>query len=363
MVNRRIALPSPVSTIYRAVQELSALYPGRPFTPDGHMVGSIGEVIAAEAFGLTLYPPSQATHDAFDEQGDVQIKMTGGTCISMYSCCDRLLVLRVVNPQEAEVVYDGPGGAGLATSRGHAEKRAAEGLARKAALDRRLALDAIVDPDALISLVAPEMRRRSGAVFYSGRHAFTSRARLYVLGLNPGGSPVRQAGETIGRDLDVWRSGPERWSAYLDRSWRGRPAGTFGIQPRIRHMLDGLDLDPRDVPASNAVFVRTASEADLTTEKQALLAQCWPVHRAIIETLGISTVACLGGTAGHWVRSLLGATKPAGRFVERNSRKWASEAHLSDAGLCVITLTHPGRADWRNPASDPTPLVREMLER
>ena len=109
MVNRRIALPSQVSTIYRAVQELSALYPGRPFTPDGHMVGSIGEVIAAEAFGLTLYPPSQATHDAFDEQGDVQIKMTGGTCISMYACCDRLLVLKVVNPEEAEVLYDGPG--------------------------------------------------------------------------------------------------------------------------------------------------------------------------------------------------------------------------------------------------------------
>jgi len=27
----------------------------------------------------------------------------------MYSCCDRLLVLRIVNPETAEVVYDGPG--------------------------------------------------------------------------------------------------------------------------------------------------------------------------------------------------------------------------------------------------------------
>lgn len=109
MVARRIALPPQVSTIYRAIAELSALYPGRPFTPDGHMVGSIGEVIAAEAFGLSLYPPSQATHDAFDGERDVQIKITGGTCISMYSCCDRLLVLKVVNPEEAEVVYDGAG--------------------------------------------------------------------------------------------------------------------------------------------------------------------------------------------------------------------------------------------------------------
>lgn len=81
------------------------------------------------------------------------------------------------------------------------------------------------------------------------------------------------------------------------------------------------------------------------------------------QTLGVSTVLCLGGTAGQWLRSLLGATEGAGRFVESNSRGWTSEAHVSAAGMCVITLTHPGRADWRNPAADPTPLVREMLAR
>ncbi|WP_298200363.1 hypothetical protein [Novosphingobium sp.] len=106
---RRVVLPAPVAKIYEAVEELSRLYPGRPFTPDGHLVGSIGEVIAAEALGLTLYPPSQPGHDAFDEQGDIQIKMTAGKAISMYATCDRLVVLRVVTPHEAEIVYDGPG--------------------------------------------------------------------------------------------------------------------------------------------------------------------------------------------------------------------------------------------------------------
>lgn len=105
----RIALPEPVARIYAAVEELKTLYPGRPFTPDGHMVGSIGEVIAAQALGLTLYPPSQPIHDARDDNGDVQIKMTAGKSVSMYSCCDRLVVLRVVSPAEAVIVYDGPG--------------------------------------------------------------------------------------------------------------------------------------------------------------------------------------------------------------------------------------------------------------
>jgi hypothetical protein len=103
-MNRRVKLPPPVAAIYRAVAELEALYPDRKFTPDGHLVGSIGEVVAAEALGLTLHPSSHPGHDAFDANGDVQIKMTGGESVSLYATCDRLVVLRVVSSQEAEIV-------------------------------------------------------------------------------------------------------------------------------------------------------------------------------------------------------------------------------------------------------------------
>jgi len=107
----RILLPEAVAKIYEAVAELEARYPGRKFTPDGHLVGSIGEVIAAEALGLTLHPESYAGHDAYDTNGDVQIKMTGktGKSVGLYTTCARLVVLKIVSPQEAEIVYDGPG--------------------------------------------------------------------------------------------------------------------------------------------------------------------------------------------------------------------------------------------------------------
>jgi hypothetical protein len=118
---RRIKLPAPVAAIYKAVEELEALYPGRKFTPDGHLVGSIGEVIAAQEFKLTLYPMSHEGHDAFDAAGPVQIKMTSGDRVSMYDPCTRLIVLRVVSPDEAEVVYDGPGEA-VWTSAGQIQK-------------------------------------------------------------------------------------------------------------------------------------------------------------------------------------------------------------------------------------------------
>ena len=46
----RIKLPAPVAAIYHAVAQLEELYreSGRKFTPDGHLVGSIGEVVAAD---------------------------------------------------------------------------------------------------------------------------------------------------------------------------------------------------------------------------------------------------------------------------------------------------------------------------
>lgn len=106
---RRIPLPQPVAQIYKAAAELEALYPGSRFTPDGHLVGSIGEVIAAEALGLTLYPMSHSGHDAYDANGDVQIKMTAGKNVAMYATSVRLVVLRVISSEEAEIVYDGPG--------------------------------------------------------------------------------------------------------------------------------------------------------------------------------------------------------------------------------------------------------------
>jgi hypothetical protein len=49
-MTRRVSLPEPVARIYKAAAELEVLYPGREFTADGHLLGSIGEVI--------LYPMS-----------------------------------------------------------------------------------------------------------------------------------------------------------------------------------------------------------------------------------------------------------------------------------------------------------------
>lgn len=221
-------------------------------------------------------------------------------------------------------------------------------------------LDAI---NRAISNLSRDIREQSGSLFYTGRTAFSKPSPLYVLGLNPGGDPFEQENETVERAIDAFVNGPANWSAYLDDSWQGAVPGTRGIQPRVLHFFEGLGLDPRSVPASNVIFVRSTTESTLAADKADLIALCWPIHEAVINQLDIKTIACFGSTAGRWVREQLGASSQVGEFREANARGWKSQAHQNADGLVVLTLSHPGRADWRNPVADPTPFVKSFLER
>ena len=204
---------------------------------------------------------------------------------------------------------------------------------------------------------------RSGSVFYSGRAAFSTPSRVYVLGLNPGGSPKAQAGNTVQKDLSAWSEMPPRFSRYLDEQWEGKSPGRHGMQPRMQHLFNEIGVDARATPASNVVFVRSASESDLASEKSDLLAACWPVHEAVLGATGADTVICLGGTAGRWVRERLSVNQKIDSYSETNDRGWTSEAHENGNGMAVVTLTHPGRANWCNPKADPSELVRRVLAR
>lgn len=52
-----------IKALYEISHELEELFPGRHYTPDGHMIGSIGEALAASYYNLELFPASEQTHD------------------------------------------------------------------------------------------------------------------------------------------------------------------------------------------------------------------------------------------------------------------------------------------------------------
>lgn len=211
--------------------------------------------------------------------------------------------------------------------------------------------------------IPSQLRKQSGSVFYSGRAAFSGRRELYILGLNPGGDPVKQAAETVEwHTSKVLREKPDRWSEYSDESWGRHRKGKKGMQPRILHLLRNLGLEPGDIPSSNIIFVRSRGEADLADRLDAFAEICWPFHRAVIQHVQPRVILCLGKRAGNFVTRKTEAFDPIDRFVETNKRGWESACFANREGLKVVVASHPGRAAWTNPKADPSPLVKRALK-
>ena len=99
-----------VQDIYAAVAELETLLPGRHFTPDGHMVGSIGECLVAEAYDLELMTASNKGYDAIDKQGrQVEIKATQASSVAFRSAPQFAIVIQLHADGTYSEIYNGPG--------------------------------------------------------------------------------------------------------------------------------------------------------------------------------------------------------------------------------------------------------------
>ncbi|WP_206215108.1 hypothetical protein, partial [Adlercreutzia sp. ZJ138] len=89
---------------------LEEMYPGRHFTPDGHMVGSLGEAITSEWYGLRLFKAAYPIHDGVAPDGRlVQVKATQGNKIGINEKPDYLIVLKMHRDGTFEEIYNGPG--------------------------------------------------------------------------------------------------------------------------------------------------------------------------------------------------------------------------------------------------------------
>ena len=216
-------------------------------------------------------------------------------------------------------------------------------------------------------LIPESLLHKSGAAFWSGRRAFSSRADLYVLGANPGGSDV---GDVPINSLNAHltsvcknmkfvlnEDAPCDWSYYKYEKRDSK------FKRGVLHLYDRLDLDPGEVPASEVVFLRSKGLGSLEGNFNQLAEECWQFHQAVIDRLGVKIVVCIGRDAGKFMRRKLCANEPIDWFSERNKRRWESHSHRSKNGIIVVTLTHASQADWTKPASDPTMLVKRALIR
>lgn len=120
-------IPALVGDLLRTTRKLNGLFENRPFTPDGHLVGSIGEVVAEYVYGLKLEPCSTPHIDAYTEDGgySVQIKLTGekGTSFGIRWSSSQttkpadLLICLKLSVKGFTEVYNGPFPTSLLSSR------------------------------------------------------------------------------------------------------------------------------------------------------------------------------------------------------------------------------------------------------
>ena len=103
-------IPEIIRQLYSIVSRLELQFPGRKFSLDGHLVGSIGEVIASSIYDIKLLPASTKTHDARDQQGrNVQIKLTQGKSVALRSKPEYLIVLQIDKRGKTQEYYNGNG--------------------------------------------------------------------------------------------------------------------------------------------------------------------------------------------------------------------------------------------------------------
>jgi hypothetical protein len=129
-----------LEALYLASARLEAMFPGRKFTLDGHLVGSVGEVVAAYMFDLDLARGSSLGHDAIARDGRrVEIKLTQGAAVAIRHEPDHLIVLCRPKGGPVRVVFNGPGllawaAAGSMPSNGQRPIR----LSRLTAIDQKV---------------------------------------------------------------------------------------------------------------------------------------------------------------------------------------------------------------------------------
>lgn len=158
-MNRAAAL---VRELYGIQNRLREAFPSRRFSLDGKLIGDLGEVIAAEMYGLELVDdPSTKGHDAIRVGTDgsrnrVEVKATQVEThrpVIAFSPAvlddppDELIVLVIQADGSVEEAYNGPASPILAELRGSGDRQRMISLARIRRVAGPLAIEEIIETE------------------------------------------------------------------------------------------------------------------------------------------------------------------------------------------------------------------------
>ena len=129
-----------------------------------------------------------------------------------------------------------------------------------------------------------------GSILYSSHETLKS-GDVYLLGFNPGGA----GGNSVEQSINSMLTNTD--NSYLDECWENRNGvwanGEAPLQKRIQWILESLDLNTRDVCASNLIFLKSRGASDISFS---LAKKCWPVHEAILNIIKPKLIIAFGNS-------------------------------------------------------------------
>lgn len=230
--------------------------------------------------------------------------------------------------------------------------------------------------DVLTSELGPFGQLR-GEVFSSGLDTL-QRGPLYVMGLNPGGTPDDDYNLSILRHVETWDL--TNYSAFTDQCWKRKcwredPNGrqeslhcsctscARGKDPQQLAIKDAIERvfpnkkHPNSVFASNAIFAASRSVDTFVKDTRYTLKQawelCWKVHRFLLSIVRPKVVLCLGyDSFSLLTQSCERLSSPEPHY--RSDKQWkypafksceiALPSEASSTRALVLGIRHPARA-------------------
>lgn len=276
-----------INGLYQSSHRLEKLFPGRAFTPDGHMVGSIGEAAAQAFYGVKLVPASAEAIDGYLGSRSVQIKATTGNRISFMIEGRRglrpehLIAYQIFESGELGAIYNGPYSNVLESLPLNAQRNGQRQIATSKLMD----LDSQVPSEARI----PQLIGRTIWPYRtpaSFRRELISRARAYAIGRH------LRFYESTGPDRVVLFENDDATHNKIHGNFDNGSFGKILVNDEWSQRLQKSHTQRRSLPAAKRSF---AKELDSCTSSDALLMNvfCHPkiyANPALAELLGFKSL-------------------------------------------------------------------------
>ena len=98
--------------IYEIANELGSEFNISKCTPDGHLLGAIGQIAAKIAFGLKFGSDEQEHNCTWSDKGkfiDIQVRSTGRGSVAIRKKPEYLIAIEITESGKLFLLYNGPG--------------------------------------------------------------------------------------------------------------------------------------------------------------------------------------------------------------------------------------------------------------